>query len=258
MDPHNLSLLPELAMTYFIVRRYDESSKTLDDALAWKPRDFSLSLLRAWNDAYGKADLSRWRAVVNGGADTPADPNDLITARLNLALLQRDYRAAQQALDTPGLAEFDDNGFFLPREWFQAIIARGLGDKARADAQFLAARARATAATQENPNDARALILIGQIDAALGRKADAIREGEQAAELLPASKDSINGGLIQEKLARIYARAADVDRAFSFLEKTTKTGVGVTYGSLKLEEDWDPLRHDPRFDKIVASLAPKS
>ena len=257
LDPHNLALIPELSTTYLILRRYHESSKVLDDALAWKPRDFSLSLLRAWNDVFEKADLGRLKALVNGGADPPGDPNDLIVARLFLAFLQRDYGAAQQALDTPGLAEFDDNGFFIPREWQQGIIARGLGDKARANAQFLAARERAAAAVQQNPNDARALIVLGQIDAALGRSADAIREGEHAAEMLPPSRDAINGGLIQEKLARIYAQAADANRALSFLEKNAKIPNGVTYGQLKLEEDWDPLRHDPRFDKIVASLAPK-
>jgi tetratricopeptide (TPR) repeat protein len=260
LDPHNPSLVPELATTYLLVRRYDEAGKALDSALTWKPRDFGMALLRAWVDAFGKADLGRWKAVVAGEAGSPADPNDLISARLALALLERNYHAAQEALDTPGLAEFDDNGFFFPREWTQAIIARGLGDKARANASFLAARQRAAASAQENPNDARALIVVGQIDAALGRTADAIREGERAAELLPPSKDAVNGGFIQEKLARIYAQTGDVNRALNFLEKQIKLPQmphGLTYGSLKLEQDWDPLRKDPRFEKIVASLAPK-
>ena len=124
LDPHNLALIPELATTYFILRRYDQSNDTLDNALAWKPRDFSLSLLRAWNDVFEKADLGRWKALVSGGADPPTDPNDLIVARLFLAFLERDYHAAQQALDTPGMVEFDDNGFFAPREWRQGRIAR--------------------------------------------------------------------------------------------------------------------------------------
>jgi tetratricopeptide (TPR) repeat protein len=257
LDPHNASLVPELATTYFLVGRYDEAGKTLDSALAWKPGDFGMSLLHAWADAFGKADLRRWKAVVSGEAGTPADPNDLISARLALALLERDYHAAQEALDTPGLAEFDDNGFFFPREWTQGIIARGLGDKTRANASFLAARQRAAASVQENPNDARSLIVLGQIDAALGRTADAGREGERAAELLPPSKDAVNGGFIQEKLARIYAQTGNANRALTFLEKISRSPGEVTYGSLKLEEDWDPLRKDPRFDKIVASLAPK-
>jgi tetratricopeptide (TPR) repeat protein len=257
LDPHNAALIPELGTTYLLMRRYDEAAKTLDSALTWRPRDFGFALLRAWVDAYWKADLGRWKAVAAGEAGTPDDPNDLISARLALAFLERNYHAAQEALDTPGMAEFDDNGFFIPREWTQGIIARGLGDKARANASFLAARQRAAAAAQESPDDARALITLGQIDAALGRPADAIREGERAAEMLPPSKDSIKGGFVQEKLARIYAQAGDGNRALNFLEKTLKFPNALTYGSLKLEEDWDPLRHDPRFEKIVASLAPK-
>jgi len=110
---------------------------------------------------------------------------------------------------------------------------------------------------QQSPGDARALIVLGQIDAALGRTADATREGERAAELLPPSKDAINGGLILQKLARIYAQAGDVNRADNFLEKMITLPNGLTYGTLKLEQDWDALRGDSRFEKLVASLAPK-
>src|SRR6185369_14888551 len=148
------------------------------------------------------------------------------------------------------------NGYFIPREWIQGIIAYGLGDKARANSAFLAARQRVALAAQQRPEDARALIVLGQIDAALGRKEVAIREGEHAAELLPPSKDALNGGLILNRLGRIYAQIGDVNRAVSFLEKVMPLPNGLSYGTLKLEEDWDPLRGDPRFEQIVASLAP--
>jgi TolB-like protein/Flp pilus assembly protein TadD len=257
LDPHNVTLISELATTLFIQRRYDEAAKTLDSALAWKPLDFGMSFIRALVDMAWKADVGRWKAVVAGEAGKPGDPNDLISARLRLAFLERDYHAAQAALDTPGLAEFDDNGFFIPREWNEGIIARGLGDNPRANAAFLAARQRAAAATQQSPDDARALIVLGQVDAALGRTADAIREGERATELLPPSKDAVNGGMILDRLARIYAQTGDANRALNFLEKVVTLPNSLTYGGFKLEQDWDPLRGDPRFEKLVASLAPK-
>ena len=257
LDPHNVISISELATTYIALRRYDEAAKTLDSALKWKPLDFGMALVRALADMHWKADLGRWRAVVAGAAGRPTDPNDLISTRLILALLERNYYAAQEALETPGLAEFDDNGFFIPREWNEGIIARGLGDNARANAALLAARQREAAAAQDSPDDARALIVLGQIDAALGRTADAIREGERAAELLPPSKDAMNGGFVLERLARIYAQTGDVNRAVNFLENVAKVPGGPTYGSLKVDQDWDPLRGDPRFEKIVQSLAPK-
>src|SRR6185437_1626144 len=100
----------------------------------------------------------------------------------------------------------------------EGIIARGLGDKARANAAFLAARERVAATVQEHPDDAKTLIVLGQIDAALGRTADAIREGEHARELVPPSKDALNAVLISSRLARIYAQSSDVNRAIDFME----------------------------------------
>jgi len=205
----------------------------------------------------GQPDLRRWKEVIGGEAAKTADPNDLITARLNLALTERDYHGAEQTLAAHGGAEFDDNGFFTPTEWNQAIVARGLGDESRASTAFLAARERAATAVRERPEDGKVLIVLAQIDAAFGRKEDAIREGERAVELLPVAKDALIGDALLSRLASIYVQAGETDRAFSLLEKGIKIPFGVTYGSLKLDQVWDPLRSDPRFEKIVASLAPK-
>jgi serine/threonine-protein kinase len=257
LDPRNIVNISELAAQYAALRRYDDAARTLDSALAWKPFDFALGFLRANVDMAWKADLRQWKDVIAGEAAKTADPNDLITAQLNLALKERDYHGAEQTLAAHGGAEFDDNGFFTPREWNQAIVARGLGDKSRANAALLAARQRAEAAARERPEDGKALIVLGQIDAALGRKEDAIREGDRAVELLPVAKDALIGDALLSRLAGVYAQAGEANRAFDLLEKVTKIPFGVTYGSLKLDEIWDPLRGDPRFEKIVASLAPK-
>jgi adenylate cyclase len=256
LDPRNIPFISELATTYFILRRYEDAARTLDGASASTPNNFTIEFLHAVVDLAWKADLARWRAVVVGSA-TAGDPNDVISARVALGLMERNYRAAEEALATPGRADFDDNGFFIPREWIEGIIARARGDRAKANAAFLAARHRAAAAVAQRPDDARALIVLGQIDATLGRKEDAIREGERATQLLPISKDALIGAILVERLARIYAQVADTNRALDFLENATKRPIGPTYGSLKLEEDWDRLRGDPRFEKIVASLAPK-
>ncbi|MGA7274205.1 MAG: FlgO family outer membrane protein, partial [Candidatus Udaeobacter sp.] len=143
LDPHSVPFVSEMATTYFITRRYDQAARTLDSALTWKPLDFGMAFLRALVDEQWRADLGRWKAVAAGQAGQPGDPNDLLSARLVLALLERDYRAAQEVVETPGLAEFDDNGFFMPREWIEGIIARGLGDEVRAHAAFITAHQRA-------------------------------------------------------------------------------------------------------------------
>ena len=258
LDPRNILPVSELAAQYTVLRRYDDAVKTLDSALAWKPLDFSLGALRANVDLDWKADLRRWKDVITSEAAKNADPNDLITARLNLAFKERDYHGAERTLAAHGGAEFDDNGFFTPREWNQAIVARGLGDEKEANAAFLAARERAAAAVSERAEDGKALIVLAQIDAALGRKEDALREGTRAIELLPVAKDALLGDALLNRLASIYAQVGETSRAFELLEKVSQIPFGVTYGSLKLDEIWDPLRGDARFEKIVASLAPKA
>ena len=256
-DPCNITIIAELCgSNYLVLRRYGDVAKTLDSALAWKPLDFSLGFLRAYVDFASRADLRRWKQVIASEASKTVDPNDVITARVDLALKERDYRAAERTLAGGG-TEVDDNGFFTPREWKQAIIARGLGDQSRAGAAFRNARERVAAALKERPEDAKTLIVLGQIDAALGHKQDALREGRHAVELLPVEKDAINGYHLLLRLAGIYAQVGEADRALDLLEREIHQPYGLSYGSLKLDEVWDPLRGDPRFDKIVASLAPK-
>jgi TolB-like protein/class 3 adenylate cyclase/Flp pilus assembly protein TadD len=258
LDPRNIVLVSELAAQYIVLRRYDDATKTLDSALAWKPLDFSLGSLRANVDLDWKADLRRWKEVIASDAAKTADPNDLITARLGVALKERDYHGAERTLAAHGGAEFDDNGFFTPREWNQAMVARGLGDAATANTALLAARERAALAVRQQPEDGKALMVLAQIDAALGRKEDALREGTRAIELLPVTKDALVGDALLSRLAGIYAQVGETTRAFELLEKVSQIPFGVTYGSLKLDEIWDPLRGDARFEKIVASLAPKA
>jgi tetratricopeptide (TPR) repeat protein len=258
LDPHNITNVSELATTYISSRRYEDAAKTVDNALSWKPDDFSLGLERASIDMEWKADRRRWKDLVSGEAAKTADANDLITARLNLALKERDYHRAEQTLAVGGGAEFDDNGFFTPREWNQGVIARGLGDEPRAHTAFVAARERVASAVRDQPEDGKPLILLAQIDAVLGRKEAALREGERAIELIPVTKDALVGNLLLDQLAGVYAQAGEADRAFNLLEKMAKIPFGVSYGSLKLDSVWDPLRKDPRFEKIVASLAPKA
>jgi hypothetical protein len=99
--------------------------------------------------------------------------------------------------------------------------------------------------------------VLGLIDAALGRKEDALREGRRAVELLPVEKDALNGRRMTCYLAMIAAWVGEKDLACEQLAVGISRGSDLSYGQLKLLPFWDPLRGDPRFEKIVASLAPK-
>ena len=99
--------------------------------------------------------------------------------------------------------------------------------------------------------------MLSLIDAALGRKQEALKEGRRAVELLSVEKDAINGPLMIAYLAMIAAWTGDRNLACEQLAIAARHPSGLSYGHLKLLPFWDPLRGDPRFEKIVASLAPK-
>ena len=110
---------------------------------------------------------------------------------------------------------------------------------------------------RDQPDYAAALCALGVVDAVLGNKGDAIREGERAVELMPVSKSAIEGPLLIKYLAVIYAWTGDKDRAIERLAEAAKLPDDLSYGHLRLNPLWDPVRSDPRFGAIVASLAPK-
>jgi tetratricopeptide (TPR) repeat protein len=132
------------------------------------------------------------------------------------------------------------------------------GDKNLAQTALTAARAIFQRTAQEQPDYAQAWGYLGLTDAMLGRRDDAIREGKRACDLLPLSKDSWAGPVWITNLALIYAWCGEKDAALEQLAISAKLPVGISYGELKQSHDWDALRGDPRFERIVASLAPKN
>ena len=103
----------------------------------------------------------------------------------------------------------------------------------------------------EQPDYAQALCILGWIDAALGRKHEAMSEGRRAAELLPLTKDAMTGAEILRNLAIIYAWVGEIDLAIEQLEKLLPLYGPISYGQLRLHPWWDLLREDPRFDKVM-------
>jgi hypothetical protein len=147
----------------------------------------------------------------------------------------------------------------LDHRFAEGLVARVTKDDARAHAAFTAARVAQQKVVKAEPDFGPAWCALGLIDAGLGRKEEALHEGRHAIELLPMAKDSVNGAHMIEYFAVIAAWVGEKGLACEQLEKTTRGPGGwlVSYGQLKLSPVWDPLRGDPRFEKIVSSLAPK-
>jgi hypothetical protein len=150
-----------------------------------------------------------------------------------------------------------DDTVQFPRHFLEGVIARMQNDENKAHSAFMAARVEQAEVVRAEPDYAPSLCVLGLIDAALGRNEDALAEGRRAVELLPVEKDALNGAVIMKYFAMIAAWIGDDDLACKELATAIRYPSTLNYGQLKLLPFWDPLRGDPRFEKIVASLAPK-
>jgi serine/threonine-protein kinase len=260
LDPRNLEWLKQLALSYEYVRRYADEKAILDRVLAIAPDDAATEAERAVVELNWHTDVQPLRQIIDSIRSTnPAAMSKIADARLICALAERDADAARDALaafgeNTPHLTT--DN-VPLTRLFLEGVVARMTKDDAKARSAFAAARAEQEKTVQAQPNYAPALCVLGLIDAGFGRKEEALREGRRAVELLPVEKDSINGPAMIKYLAMIAAWVGDDDLACEQLAKVVRFPNSPSYGQLKLLPFWDPLRGDPRFEKIVASLAPK-
>ena len=262
VDPRNAATIGELAFGYVSLRRYADAARTFDEVLAWKPHDFTIRLGRALVDVEANADLGRLQNLISGETGKVGDSALQAAVRIRLPLWRRDYPAAEAALSAYPDSNIVERGYFTPREFFTGLILEGRRDGATAQTAFRAARERAAATAAERPDDAKALIVLAEIDARLGRATEAIREGEAARALLPVKDDAFDGPDILARFAGVFAQLGETKRALDLLEQVTAmpSAPSLTrpcYGRLHLDEVWDPLRGDPRFNRIVTALAPK-
>jgi len=144
-----------------------------------------------------------------------------------------------------------------PRSFADGQLARARGDKTAAEAAFRGAREDWENPTAHHRRDEQYFAEIALLDAGLGRKQEAIREGQRAVELLPISKDALFGPDLMRKLAWVYAWTGEPNLAIEKLEMLSKIPVDVSYGDLRFNPCWDSLRGDPRFEKVVTSLKPR-
>jgi TolB-like protein/Tfp pilus assembly protein PilF len=259
LDPRNIFTLQQIGLSYHHLRRYAEEKSVLDRALAIEPKDVDTKVARAFVEFHWKADTRPLHQMLDSiRATNPAATQSIADGWLICALAERDPVAAKNAAIAAGAnPPFTDEAVNFSRPFVEGVIARMTKDEDKARSAFTAARAEQEKIIEAQPNYGPPLCVLGLIDAALGRKEEAMGEGRRAVALLPMEKDPINGVAMIKYLAMIAAWVGDNDLACEQLAIAVRPPSRLTYGQLKLLPFWDPLRGDPCFEKIVASLAPK-
>jgi len=258
LDPRNTETLQQIAISYGVLRRYAEDKAVLDRALTVDPNDIITKVALAAVQFHSKADTAPLHQTIDSIRNTdPAALPNVANDWLSCALAERDIPGALNALDAFGDMPLTDYAVHLNRPLIEGVLARMTKRDDEARAAFTAARTEQEKIVWAQPDYGPALCVLGLIDAALGRKDEALREARRAVEVLPVDKDAINGPLMVEYLAMIAAWAGDKDLACEQLAIAVRPPSTVSYGQLRLLPFWDPLRGDPRFEKILASVAPK-
>src|SRR5437016_570922 len=262
LDPRNFFTLQQIALSYQLLGRYAEAIAALDRALTIVPDNVETRAARGLYYLCWKADTRPLHQTID--AILAQGPNAIASAAdtwFFCALAEHDPAAAERALVALGDNQsWGELPIILSHSFGEGLLARMTKDEARARAAFEAARAHQEKIVQAQPDYAPTLCVLGLIDAALGRKDLALDEGRRAIALTPVEKDVVNGGFVLQYFAITAAWAGDKELALQQLEAGLRAPVAsamLSYGALKLFPVWDPLRGDPRFEKIVASLAPK-
>jgi serine/threonine protein kinase/tetratricopeptide (TPR) repeat protein len=257
LDPLNVALHQQIAMTNVYMRRFPEAAAALDHALTIAPDNITTGVYRAAIDLWRNADMAPLRNTLDAvlARDTTG-ADQVIEYLFQLALMERNAQKAQQALTRVGPNGLGDENFPMPYALCEAMIARLRRDSTAEVDALSRAQTELNRMLDRHPTYAEALSVLGLVKAALGDKQQAIAAGEQAAELLPINKDARCGEIILENVALTYALVGKKDKAFAQLDRIMHVPGNMNYGDFLLNPRWDPLRDDPRFEKLLAAFAP--
>jgi TolB-like protein/Flp pilus assembly protein TadD len=256
LNPRSFFMLQQLALAFEAQRRYADQARTYARALKITPGDPATRMYRALVELVSRADVKPFQeTLATLIAEDPSVASDVDDPRD--ALCERTAAAMDRALTNYPSEGVATNGITYPYAYWEGVFARCQGQLPKAQAAFANARSKVAEMSEKQPDSAAALSLLGLIDAGLGRKEEAIREGRRACELLPIAKDAIDGVALAVDLAQIYTWTDEKDLAIQQIAAVEQVPNYLSYGFLKLQPIWDSLRGDPKFEEIVASLAPK-
>jgi serine/threonine protein kinase/Tfp pilus assembly protein PilF len=250
LDPQNTSLAASLAQTYSGLRRFGDSERVANAAIARlrgaNPKGLFVVKSEA---ALGMGNVEQARAALDSIQDK--HEMDYEAARLWLYFIERDYSGANTFAATA-----TDEVKKMPNFWLiLAAVAHAEGKATEERQANTEAKRLALLALVPRPDDPKVLGELSLAEAGLGQNEEALRHAHRAAEMVPPSVDAVVGPDCEMRLAEVLVMTGDRDGALHELGKLVKLPFGVNQGDLKLNPMWDDLRDDPRFDRILAQAA---
>jgi TolB-like protein/Flp pilus assembly protein TadD len=262
LDPRNGSVLWNVAETYGCLGRDDDAARGFASGIEANPDAHLFSIAQAAIALRTSGNLAPLRATLSK-IPSDFDPGGGVTnVALRVCLMERDYEGAERWLKESRYERFHDigvggpaailDGYTFPKAWYEGLIATGRGNNSAAETAFAAAQNVVEDDLTKSPDDPKVVAMLGLIHSVRGQKDDAISLGHRAVALLPIAKDAYDGPLIAAKLAAIYARFGEADRALDLLNELVAVPNGPTSGTLRVEPEWNPIRDDPRFAKLLS------
>jgi TolB-like protein/Tfp pilus assembly protein PilF len=265
LDPRNVSLLTQHALFYSDTRRFSEALRKLDQILNITPDDLDTLVLKA-AIAQAEGDLPRASAIL-APLHPAAGDSQAVEAQVYQAILERRPASViprlKEIVAKPDPALGYLNGelrFWLG--WAQEVA----GDHAAAQESWGQARSELEPFLQEQPENNSLIGDLALTNMGLGDKAAGLAMAERAMAAVPIEKDLLDGPGPIEILARVAARMGEPDRAIGALQRVLSIpyegamaggSVPLTPALLRLDPMFDPLRNDPRFQKLAALSAAK-
>jgi TolB-like protein/Flp pilus assembly protein TadD len=249
LDPRSISALRQLGFALLCLRRYPEARAALDRGIALAPANLDLTEIKAVT-FLGEGDLAGARAVLKT-ATKEVEPTALVAYVASFLDLVWVLDEQQREL----LLRLMPSAFDEDRGTWGICLAQAYalkGDAANLRTYAEKARKAFEEQLRASPNDAQRHVELGLALAYLGRKEEAIREGERGVALDPVAKDALRGPYIQHQLVRIYVLVGEPEKALNQLEPLLKIPYYLSPSWLKIDPNFDPLRKNPRFQKLVA------
>ena len=254
IDPRTGSLNAELAVTYMFLRKFPESERYADKAIALSPDWPEPYVHKANTYLRWDGNVAKARAVLEEAASRKVggqDPHFTYTA-VAVDILDGKYQDALERLSRFESQTLDVQEYFIPLELLKAQIYGYLNRSRAEHMAYDSSRVLLERMAREHPEDSRIHGSLGIAYAGLGRKDDAIREGRLAVEQLPISREALRGTFRAGELAQIYVKVEDQDAALALLDQLLTVPSPFSTSILRLNPAWEALRGNPRFQRLIA------